>query len=153
MKHGSVYSEKLKSPKWQKKRLKIMERDNFTCRICGNKDETLNVHHICYDGGEPWDTDDELLITLCETCHNNEHNNDHVYRGILDMRNNGITAFEIKTIASIMAGFINAEPNMFVKIVDYMMAETGCQVLSKHKYDSLRSIADMRVIHKGIQME
>ena len=31
------YSEQLKSPKWQKKRLEIMQRDKFTCQLCGDK--------------------------------------------------------------------------------------------------------------------
>ena len=29
------YNDKLKHPLWQKKRLKIMERDGFMCVICG----------------------------------------------------------------------------------------------------------------------
>jgi 5-methylcytosine-specific restriction endonuclease McrA len=31
-----TYSELLKSPKWQKKRLEIMSRDKFTCKKCGD---------------------------------------------------------------------------------------------------------------------
>ena len=31
------YSEKLKDPRWQKKRLEILERDNFRCQYCGDK--------------------------------------------------------------------------------------------------------------------
>lgn len=64
------YSEKLKHPKWQKKRLEIMQRDNFTCRICGDTETTLNIHHLKYiNSANPWDIDDEYLITLCEHCH------------------------------------------------------------------------------------
>ncbi len=65
------YSRKLKDPRWQKKRLKILERDNFECRFCENKELTLNIHHIAYHK-EPWDCPDELLITLCEDCHEEE---------------------------------------------------------------------------------
>lgn len=64
------YSEKLKDPRWQKKRLEILERDNWTCRGCGGKETTLHVHHIAYLSGiEPWDIPDGFLITLCKTCH------------------------------------------------------------------------------------
>lgn len=50
------YSEKLKDPRWQKKRLEIMARDFFTCQMCQCKDNTLHVHHRHYIGGrEPWD--------------------------------------------------------------------------------------------------
>jgi len=66
-----TYSEKLRDPRWQKKRLSVLERDNFTCRMCFDTTETLNVHHISYNN-EPWETEDRLLITLCETCHNQE---------------------------------------------------------------------------------
>lgn len=62
------YSEKLKSPKWQKKRLMIFERDKWTCQCCGDKDTSLNVHHKKYVG-EPWDCPDEYLVTICEDCH------------------------------------------------------------------------------------
>ena len=52
----STYSDKLKSPKWQKKRLEILQRDNFTCFNCGDTERTLHVHHESYiKGKEPWD--------------------------------------------------------------------------------------------------
>jgi hypothetical protein len=64
-----TYSEKLKDPRWQKKRLEILERDEFTCRDCGSKDKTLHVHHCHYERGDPWNAHDGLLMTLCEGCH------------------------------------------------------------------------------------
>ncbi len=64
-----TYAEKLKDPRWQKKRLKIYERDDWTCQKCGSTIKTLSVHHLKYDGSEPWETKDEDLITLCENCH------------------------------------------------------------------------------------
>lgn len=64
------YSEKLKDPRWQKKRLEILNRDRWTCRGCGDKENTLHVHHIFYlPRTEPWDVPDGFLITLCEACH------------------------------------------------------------------------------------
>ena len=44
----ATYSEKLKDPRWQKKRLEIMDRDNFICQLCGDSETTLNVHHKRY---------------------------------------------------------------------------------------------------------
>lgn len=65
-----TYSEKLKDPRWQKRRLEVMKRDGFTCHRCRDKEKTLNVHHLMYDKGkDPWDYDDCALITLCEDCH------------------------------------------------------------------------------------
>lgn len=63
-----TYSEKLKDPRWQKKRLEIFERDGFTCQMCSDKDKTLNVHHSKY-GGDPWECPNEFLTTLCDDCH------------------------------------------------------------------------------------
>lgn len=41
-----TYAEKLRDPRWQKKRLIILQRDHWT-----------------------WDASDDDLITLCENCH------------------------------------------------------------------------------------
>lgn len=68
-----TYSEKLKDPRWQKKRLEIMNRDEFSCQMCMDKDTTLNVHHFAYKQGcEPWEYDNGMLITYCENCHKSE---------------------------------------------------------------------------------
>lgn len=57
-----------KSPKWQKKRLEVMSRDQWRCVACLDANQTLHVHHKRYDG-ELWDVDLEDLQTLCEPCH------------------------------------------------------------------------------------
>lgn len=64
------YSEKLLDPRWQKRRLAILQRDNWTCLECGNTEETLHVHHLYYRSGlQPWEYPDGALSTLCATCH------------------------------------------------------------------------------------
>jgi hypothetical protein len=66
----SEYIEKLRDPRWQKKRLEIMQRDGFKCRECSATDKTLNVHHCFYKyGNDPWDYPEGSLVTLCEDCH------------------------------------------------------------------------------------
>ena len=67
------YTEKLRSPKWQKKRLIVLSRDNFKCVYCGDGESTLHVHHEDYIGENPWDTPDYLLNTVCEECHSVSH--------------------------------------------------------------------------------
>lgn len=65
---------KYKHPKWQAKRLKVMEVAGFKCTHCGDKDSTLNVHHISYfKGRDPWEYDDDELVCLCEGCHESMH--------------------------------------------------------------------------------
>lgn len=69
-----TYAEKLKHPLWQRKRLEILNRDGFKCRGCGNGEKTLHVHHLKYTRGrDPWDYPDASLVTLCEVCHETEH--------------------------------------------------------------------------------
>ncbi len=67
------YSEKLKDPRWQRKRLEVLHRDDFSCQKCGETKETLHVHHRRYiQGHEPWEYSDRDLVTLCELCHETE---------------------------------------------------------------------------------
>ena len=64
------YYELLKDPRWQKKRLEVMERAGFECEECENNEVTLNVHHTYYEKGKmPWEYPTESLQCLCEECH------------------------------------------------------------------------------------
>lgn len=65
-----TYSDKLKDPRWQKKRLLVLERDGWKCKLCGDEKTTLHVHHKKYTGYSPWDAPEVDLITYCEHCHN-----------------------------------------------------------------------------------
>lgn len=69
MKSRVPYWKKLQDPRWQRKRLEILNRDNFTCRDCNAVDKQLQIHHCFYEKGDPWDTPDYFLLTLCEDCH------------------------------------------------------------------------------------
>jgi len=67
---SKLYYEKLKDPRWQKKRLEIMGRSNFKCENCGDSKTELHVHHIKYEYGKnPWEYDEDDLIALCSECH------------------------------------------------------------------------------------
>lgn len=61
-------ANKYNDPRWQRLRLEVMQRDDFTCCKCGRSTETLNVHHKRYSG-EIWESPQEDLQTLCESCH------------------------------------------------------------------------------------
>lgn len=69
------YSEKLLDPRWQQMRLRVFERDNFTCVSCKSKEKTLHAHHPQYHpfAEGPWDYDVADIVTLCEDCHKDEH--------------------------------------------------------------------------------
>jgi len=67
------YHQLLKDGRWQRRRLEIMQRDDFKCTKCGTTND-LNVHHIRYIAGrKPWEYDDSDLITLCGKCHKKWH--------------------------------------------------------------------------------
>lgn len=68
----ATYREKLLDPRWQKKRLAILERDGWACQLCFDSESTLHVHHRWYEGSDPWDVPDDALLTLCEECHAEE---------------------------------------------------------------------------------
>lgn len=69
------YSSKLEDPRWKIKRDEILRRDNHRCQICGNNEGILHVHHKYYVNlKEPYEYPNDALITLCERCHNDEHN-------------------------------------------------------------------------------
>lgn len=80
MKNPSLVSEKVKHWAYQKgfnygyssKREAILNRDNYTCQVCGKRHTKLEVHHIKYrsQGGND---DENNLITLCEDCHSDIH--------------------------------------------------------------------------------
>lgn len=54
-------------------RLKVLERDGWECRNCENKEDTLHVHHTYYKKDtDPWDYEFSSLLTICETCHEEE---------------------------------------------------------------------------------
>ena len=84
-KDGSSYTKRCyRGPNWDKVRLDIYRRDNFTCRQCGvrcvgrrglkkeNWHRLIQCHHIKNFKTEI-DNDQNNLITLCARCHIKEH--------------------------------------------------------------------------------
>lgn len=64
------YHQKLLDPRWQKLRLQVLERDNWSCELCQDKETTLHIHHFCYrTSGNPWESELDELITYCKHCH------------------------------------------------------------------------------------
>ena len=103
----SAYSEQFKDPRWQKKRLKILERDNFTCQECGDKKNTLHIHHKYYlPNKKAWEYPDTALFTLCESCHELEQliKKKHESALIKSLYDVGFLSSDIGSIAS---GFNN----------------------------------------------
>lgn len=65
-----TYSEKLKDPRWQKKRLEVLQRDSFACQLCGDAETELHVHHQSYiKGRQPWEYELANFSAYCKHCH------------------------------------------------------------------------------------
>lgn len=75
------YKDQYTHPNWQKMRLYILSRDNFTCVNCLNQDRTLHAHHLKYKlKSFIWDVPTWYIVTLCDICHSREHNKDLVLK-------------------------------------------------------------------------
>jgi hypothetical protein len=64
-------SATFKDPRWQKKRLELLQKAGWTCEVCEAKDSELNIHHRFYSkkSSGPWDYPDKAFSVLCKTCH------------------------------------------------------------------------------------
>jgi hypothetical protein len=133
-----TYLEKLRSPKWQKKRLEILERDNFTCTDCGDNESTLNVHHkIYFSGKEPWEYENELLITLCENCHKQESEN---IKQNLEIVTTSLkkSIFLSHHWVVISEGIENCShvhvPEVMASIISFALKDLECMKILEHKF-------------------
>lgn len=80
-----TYYEQLKDPRWQRKRLEILQRDDFTCKDCNSKEKQLHVHHTKYINGIlAWEYDSKYLITLCMDCHESITMTKREIKGIIE---------------------------------------------------------------------
>lgn len=70
-----TYKEQLLDPRWQRRRLQILERDKWCCQNCMDDKSTLHVHHMVYDSGMAWEANGLALVTVCQSCHNVLHGN------------------------------------------------------------------------------
>lgn len=130
----STYKEKLLDPRWQKKRLEILQRDNFTCQHCWDKESTLHVHHKEYFKGlDPWDIKNDYLVTLCESCHLYETENMSI--SILQLSGWIKKLFSSGDVETLSVGFYNLELNHLPEVVASMIK----YLLSTHEeMDALR---------------
>lgn len=124
------YAEMLRNPLWQKKRLEIMQRDDFTCQHCGCKGRELQVHHRVYHkGAKPWEYDDSELITLCNQCHEveTEVKNQH-YLEFLHIcnlsRKIGLSELFIEQLfAAVVSSLESICANSYRELTQYMLFE------------------------------
>ena len=92
------YKEQLKDQRWKDRRREILVRDSFRCQKCYHKSHHNHVHHVVYEHGRmAWEYEDEYLITLCQTCHQKEHDTAKSIKDIFkSMRLSGLFWTDIK---------------------------------------------------------
>ena len=122
------YAEMLRSPLWQKKRLEIMQRDDFTCQHCGCKERELQVHHRAYHkGAKPWEYDDSELITLCNQCHEvetevkNQHYLDFLHICNLSRKIGLSELFIEQLFAAVVSSLESICANSYRELTQYML--------------------------------
>lgn len=75
--HKLTWEQQYQHPNWQKLRLYVLEKHNYTCAECGSQHNTLQVHHMKYVTGKfIWEVPLYSLVALCEICHSKEHGRD-----------------------------------------------------------------------------
>ena len=138
------YSDKLKDPRWQRKRLEILERDDFTCQSCMDSESTLVVHHRYYENVEPWEYPNEALVTLCANCHEAQLNLPTIEKSLLrELR----TRFLVEDISSIAIGLHMMEmihlPEVQASMIEWALSSPDIlhELMDKY-FEHIRIIAD-----------
>jgi hypothetical protein len=110
------YKELLMDPRWQRKRLEVLEKKGWKCQNCGENETTLNVHHFLYlRGFDPWEYEDWAYAVVCDECHDLAHHykerrqitlaKSEYARGIIDLLD-GLGEEDLKFIAHWLGDFV-----------------------------------------------
>lgn len=76
--HGDLYQ---KGPQYDYENVRayVLDRDRYTCQVCGKKGGKLHIHHILYRSHGATDNP-QYMATICSDCHSTEN---HQPGGIL----------------------------------------------------------------------
>lgn len=131
------YWEKLKDPRWQRKRLEALQRAGFACEACHDTEQTLHVHHKAYfKGREPWEYEDEQLAVLCEDCHQAHHESEDHYKlvgSFLPM--DGVACRDV--VADLVAGYAELPGRSIDPIAFYSGSIARNLFIGQNIYDLL----------------
>ena len=102
----TAYEKILNRKEWQDRAHEIKTRDNLKCQAynCSTPNDILQVHHLDYfSHRDPWNYPDDMLITLCKTCHQKE-NNRYILEGRLytALKQKGFLACDIMAFTTML---------------------------------------------------
>jgi hypothetical protein len=147
--YKNAYFEKLKDPRWQKKRLEILNIHDFTCQECGNADNTLHVHHPFYEKNkDPWDYESDVLMCVCDSCHSLMHYQENIFDSYAKNVKSGGNGRSLMFYAGLLAGFSHDGP-FDIDIPDYEFAEGLGIAFNKTADDVVKSISTGNNTNKG----
>lgn len=119
------FSEQYRNPEWQKKRLEVLSRSNFTCEQCGCNNSTIHVHHKRYlKGRKVWEYDLENFEALCQPCHHENHKAKNKINDLLA----SVESYQWEDLAELIEGWISdsdssVSPGMIAKKIQYWKKE------------------------------
>lgn len=110
-----TYSDKLKDPRWQKKRLEMFDQFEWQCCNCKSKVNELHLHHKFYlPNRDPWDYEDHYFSVLCSSCHIKEHKKKNpLYELIDSVLFNQLSDFDI--YSELLSSVVEIAMNKFIK--------------------------------------
>ena len=139
----SSYYEQLKHPKWQKKRLQVLERAGFECEYCGASERQLHVHHSYYEKGlAPWDYPDASLHCLCEECHKGAQDRSAILQRCIGRLGLG----DIELLVGYALGLeAHSDPEAILDVFSYEVAEGLGDAYGLTPEEVLHSLEESRI--------
>lgn len=103
---SSKYQAELSTKHWQDRSHAIKTRDNLKCQAfnCATPDSPLQVHHIDYISHQrPWQYPDDMLVSLCSTCHEKEQTRYHFESNLFTaLKMKGFLACDILALTTLL---------------------------------------------------
>lgn len=130
-----TYAEKLRDPRWQKKRLEILNLAKWQCEDCGTEKVELHIHHSHYlYGVDPWDHPGDLMTVVCKSCHKERQLVEQTIHTILGYvcQMTDLTTLRSHLLPTIARDFRAALfPGMMEKLLSQLPAPHRNQVLER----------------------
>lgn len=136
----SAYQKKLLDPRWQRKRLEVLDAAGWSCECCGDTKNTLHVHHKRYiKGREPWEYERNRLEVLCEECHQCVH----AYKDQLNQVLSEYPSWQAEELFSLLVGFGSKDGQINV---EHFLESDGATAQAGVIASTLRHMAESELL-------